>query len=128
MTRTSKGESSCWYGYLVAGERSSPVLRDSRLDTGNKKTIYMFNLNRSAIIQYAYEIVEKKLRDLESDESKYIAKLNVGYKKARRSFKGRVSRKSNAAIAAIRPTQRARDDNDDDDINLEDSDRCLEFD
>jgi len=63
MARTSKGR-SCWYGYLMAGERSSPLLRDGRLETRNAKTIYMYNLKRGERIEYALEIVEKKLREL----------------------------------------------------------------
>jgi hypothetical protein len=127
MARESKGKSSCWYAYLMAGDRSSPVLRDSHLDTGNPKTIYMYNLERGEIIEYACEIVEKKLRDLKPDESGYITKLDAGYKKARRSFKGRGNRKSSATVTAFRPRHKARNLVDDDDIKLAKSDMCMEF-
>ncbi len=63
MAGTSKGR-SCWYGYLMAGECRSPVLRDGRLETGNPMTIYIYNLKRGERIEYALEIVEKKLREL----------------------------------------------------------------
>ncbi|MGB5306048.1 MAG: hypothetical protein WBO57_07380, partial [Gammaproteobacteria bacterium] len=89
MAKSSKSKASVWYGYLKAGDRSSPVLRDIRLDTANPVTIYMYNLVRGEIIEYAREIVEKKLRELKPAETKYIAELDAGYKKARRSFKGR---------------------------------------
>jgi len=88
MARTSEGK-SYWYGYLNAGKRSSPVLRDDLLESCDSKTIYMYNLNRDEIIEYALEIVEKKLRDLKEDESEYINELDAGYKKARRNFKVR---------------------------------------
>lgn len=127
MAKTSKGKSSCWYGYLMAGERSSPVLRDSHLDTGSPKTIYMYNLKRGEIIEYTSEIVEKKLRDLKPDESGYITELDAGYKKARRSFKGRGNRKCSATVAAFRPRHKARDLGDDEDINLDKSGMCMEF-
>jgi hypothetical protein len=62
----------------MAGERSSPVLRDRRMETGNKKAIYIFNLKRGEIIEYALEIVEQKLRELKADESGYINELEAG--------------------------------------------------
>jgi hypothetical protein len=94
MAGIAKGRSSCWYGYLMAGDRSSPVLRDSRLETGNPRTVYLFNLGRGEIIEYAREIVEKKLRELKSNESDRIAELDAGYRKARRSFRTRGERNS----------------------------------
>jgi hypothetical protein len=127
MARASKVKSSCWYGYLMAGERSSPVLRDSLLDTGNAKTVYLFNLNRGEIIEYAREIVEKKLRDLKPDETSYITKLYAGYKKVRRSFKERGNRISSATVAAFRPRHDTRDLGNKENINLEESDMCLEL-
>jgi hypothetical protein len=117
MARTSKGKSSCWYGYLMAGKRSSPVLRDGRLETGNPKTMYMFNLKRGEVIEYALEIVEKKLRDLKPDESAFIAELDAGYKKVRRGFKGRVAGKRSVTKDALVPLREAADNRDDDDIS-----------
>ena len=95
MARNSKGTSSCWYGYLEAGKRSSPVLRDSHLETGNPKTVYLFNLQRGEIIEYSIEIVEMKLRDLKPNEAALIKELDDGYKKARKRFKGRDTRRRN---------------------------------
>jgi hypothetical protein len=89
MATASKSKESLWYGYLNAGARSSPVLRDERLDTGSTKTLYLFNLVRGDILEYAREIVEKKLRELKPAESGFIAELDAGYKKARRNFKDR---------------------------------------
>ena len=89
MAKSRKSKSSFWYGYLRAGARSSPVLRDERLDTGNPRTFYLFNLERGVILEYAREIVEKKLRELKPAESELIEELDAGYRKARRNFKGR---------------------------------------
>jgi len=89
MARTAKKNSPVWYGFLQAGDRSSPVIRDDRLDTGNRKTIYLFNLSRNSILEYSREVVEPKLRDLKPDESDTIAELDAAYKKVRRSFKDR---------------------------------------
>lgn len=89
MARTAKKNSPVWYGYLQAGDRSSPVIRDDRLDTGNRKTIYLFNLSRNMILEYSREIVEPKLRDLKPDESDTVSQLDSAYKKIRRTFKDR---------------------------------------
>jgi hypothetical protein len=89
MARTAKKNSPVWYGFLQAGDRSSPVIRDDRLDTGNRKTMYLFNLNRNLILEYSREVVEPKLRDLKPDESVTVSELDAAYKKARRNFKDR---------------------------------------
>jgi len=89
MARTAKKSSPVWYGFLQAGDRSSPVIRDDRLDTGNRKTVYLFNLSRNSILEYSREVVEPKLRDLKPEESATISELDSAYKKARRSFKDR---------------------------------------
>ena len=125
MATNPKREPSLWYGYLMAGERSSPVLRDNRLETGNPKTIYLFNLKRGEIIEYVPEIVTKKLRELKPTESKWIGELDAGYKKARRGFKrkGAVGR----GVADARIVQlRKRADDGDDDSGGDDSDLWLE--
>jgi hypothetical protein len=89
MSGSSKGKKNRWYGYLEAGASSSAVLRDDGLDTGNARTLYLFNLARERILEYSREIVEPKLRELKSKESDLIAELDAAYTKARRSFKDR---------------------------------------
>ena len=89
MARTAKKNSPVWYGYLQAGDRSSAVIRDDRLDTGNRKTLYLFNLARNSILEYSREIVEPKLRELKPDEAETISELDAAYKKIRRGFKDR---------------------------------------
>ncbi|MCC6302909.1 MAG: hypothetical protein IT489_08940 [Gammaproteobacteria bacterium] len=76
-----------WCGYLEAGDRSSAVLRDERLETGNPKTLYLYNLNRDEILQYSRDLVEPKLRELRGDESDLAEELKNAYTKARRTFK-----------------------------------------
>ncbi|MDH3527153.1 MAG: hypothetical protein OEM43_06580 [Gammaproteobacteria bacterium] len=117
--------SSCWYGYLEAGKRSSPVLRDNHLETGNPKTVYMFNLQRGEIIEYSNEIVEKKLRDLKPNEAALIKELDDGYKKARQIFKGRKRRKRNYSDTVNISPYVAAEESDDDVFNYDDSDVWL---
>ena len=92
MSTASKRNKNLWYGYLEAGANSSPVIRDDGLNTGNPKTVYLFNLARGRILEYAREIVEPKLRELNGKESKAIAKLEAGFAEARRDFKDRSAR------------------------------------
>ncbi len=87
MSGSSKNKDPLWYGYLEAGDKSTAVIRDERLDTGNRKTTYVFNLARNEILEYTREIVEPKLRELKPSEAKLIAALDAAYGAARRAFK-----------------------------------------
>lgn len=95
MSGSSKSKASQWYGYLEAGSRSSAVIRDDRLETGNPKTVFLFNLARHEILEYSREIVEPKLRELKSSETKLIQELDAAYTEARRNFKDRRTRPLN---------------------------------
>ena len=95
MSGSSKVKNSLWYGYLEAGKRSSPVIRDDRLDTGSSKTVFLFNLERSEILEYSRDVVEPKLRELKSGEAKMIKALDAAYAEARRNFKDRRARPLN---------------------------------
>ena len=92
MSGSTKTKNSLWYGYLEAGDRSSAVIRDERLETGSAKTMFLFNLERGEILEYSREIVEPKLRELNSGEAKLIKKLDAAYVEARRNFKDRRAR------------------------------------
>ena len=68
-----------WYGFLEAGDRSTPVARDPKLTTGNPDTVYMYNLQRNEIIEYKRAICEPKLRELkpaEADSGMVLRLLN----------------------------------------------------
>jgi hypothetical protein len=128
MASSLKENNSYWYGYLMAGERSSPVLRDTHLESGNPKTYYLFNLKRGEIIEYASEIVDKKLRDLKPNESRFIAELDAGYKKALRDFKGPGRGKRNLADPGVTTLWDAKDFRGDEvsEISMDDADLWLE--
>jgi hypothetical protein len=126
MAKATKGKASFWYGYLNAGTRSSPVLRDARLDTGNTKTFYLFNLVRGEILEYARDIVEKKLRELKPAESGFVADLDAGYKKARRNFKGRSAGISNITKRSVAVIKEKVDDYDDSEIGVDDIDLFMD--
>ncbi|MGB5539223.1 MAG: hypothetical protein WBO37_03955 [Gammaproteobacteria bacterium] len=126
MAYASKSKASLWYGYLNAGARSSPVLRDARLDTGNPKTLYLFNLVRGEILEYAREIVEPKLRELKPAESGFVADLDSRYKKARRNFKGRPASFSNIMKRPLAVPKEKADDYDDSEIGIDDVDLFMD--
>ena len=75
-----------WYGYLEAGAKSSPVIRDDKLETGSSKTVYLFNLNQNKISEYNLQIVGPKLRELKQDEGHFIPQLDKAFSSARAEF------------------------------------------
>ena len=87
MSAPTKGKGPLWFGYLEAGNKSSAVVRDDRLDTGSRKTVFLFNFERKQIIEYTREIVDPKLRELKPAETKLIEELTGAYNEARRAFK-----------------------------------------
>lgn len=75
-------EDRYWYGYLEAGEKSSPVLLDNKLNTGEPRTVYLYNLKRGRILEYRREIVDPKLRDLKPEEASLVDEIKNGYAQA----------------------------------------------
>jgi hypothetical protein len=113
MSAPSKTKSPLWYGHLEAGNRSSAVIRDERLDTGSRKTVFLFNLARGEILEYSRDVVEPKLRELKPSEAKTIKKLDAAYAEARRNFKDRRARPLNIpekGASARRPVEPQEDD------------------
>jgi hypothetical protein len=78
-------DSDIWYGFLQAGGKSSPVVRDPGLKTGNNKTIYLYNQARGQFVEYSSEIVAPKLRELKSEDVS-LADLKRAFKAARKVF------------------------------------------
>lgn len=125
-------DNTLWFGFLEAGDKSSPVVRDSRISTDNASTFYLFNHKRGEIIEYKAAIAEPKLRELKGDEQELIAELRNAYRKARNSFTPRGSRVANvpekgrpakASKAAALPVEEdfGGDDYADDEPDLDDS-------
>jgi len=79
-------KSKIWYGYLDAGTKSSPVLLDPKLDTGDSKTFYLFNHKRNQILEYRKDLIEPKLRELNGKESDLIDQIKKDYNKIRTNF------------------------------------------
>jgi hypothetical protein len=81
-----------WFGYLDAGEKSSPVVMDTRLNTANPNTVYLFNLRRAEIIEYRRDIIEPKLRPLNGGDGENEKTLSSAYIKVRSDFSPRGGR------------------------------------
>lgn len=117
--------------YLEAGAKSSAVVLDPSLHTGNEQTIYLYHQQRNQIIEYRRDIVESKLRDLNSDEAKAAKALQQAYEQARPGFTPRgaavldIPEKSSAPA---KPTPAAaRSDSDDaDDVDFVDDNDLLD--
>ena len=90
-------KSKIWYGYMEAGAKSSPVLMDPKLDTGDSKTLYIFNFSRNQIIEYQRSLIEPKLRELNGNESDMAEQLKKAFNKAVKDFTPR--RSASKAIA-----------------------------
>ena len=80
-----------WYGYLDAKNKSTPVVLDPKLDTGNPHTVYLFNFHKRAILEYRRDIVEPKLRDFKGKESEVLKELKSAFETAKKGFKPRGS-------------------------------------
>jgi hypothetical protein len=75
-----------WFGYLEAGDKGSPVVRDTSMDTGTSATIYLFNQKKGRILEYRRDIVEPKLRELTEEETELVAELRKEFEKVRTGF------------------------------------------
>jgi hypothetical protein len=83
---TAKKKEQLWFGYIEAGERSSPVVRDASIETGKSSTIYLYNAVKGRILEYQRDIVEPKLRELIDGETANIDELRKAYRRVRESF------------------------------------------
>jgi hypothetical protein len=68
-----------WYGFLEAGSKSGPVAIDRGMETGDGKTLFIYNHNKKEILKYVRELVEPKLRELNAQEKALEASLKKGF-------------------------------------------------
>lgn len=125
-------KSELWFGMLEAGEKSSPVVRCPKHDTGKSDTVYLYNQKRDTIIEYKREIVEPKLRELNKSEESLIKELTTAYNKAVKGFSPRGGK--GAASTEAEPSEKKEsrssmlkmdddyNDGDGDDFDLDDDD------
>ncbi|MCW8889488.1 MAG: hypothetical protein OQL20_02365 [Sedimenticola sp.] len=115
------GKKNYWHGYLEAGSKSTPVLRDLTIETGNESTIYLYSLKRNKVLEFQINIVEPKLRELSADEAEVVSELTAGYKKAKKEFTPRGSLRMKQVELSPQPSTAAEPELDDmDDIDIDD--------
>jgi hypothetical protein len=95
-------DENVWCGVLEAGDKSTPIVRDHGLDTGNPSTVYLFNLKRGMILEYRRDIVESRLRELTDDESDLAQELRDAFVAVRSSFSPRRMRTASPPPRAAR--------------------------
>ena len=110
-----------WVGFLDAGSKGSPVVREIGMETGNRDTIYLFNMLKGKILEYRRDIVEPKLRELTVDEQPMVPELRKAFKIVREGFEPRTARLRSPApkVAAKRPEVDLSDFTDDVDLDFE---------
>jgi len=113
-------DNNLWCGYLEAGERSSAVLMDDRLNTSDPTTIYVFNLQRGEILEYKRAIVESKLRELKDDEQGLSKELKAAYRKVRNSFVPRGAKVSSIPEKGRPAASKQADEEFSEEVSLED--------
>jgi hypothetical protein len=108
------------------------VVLDPSLLTGNEQTIYLYNQQRNQIIEYRRDIVETKLRELNSEEAKTAKALQQAYTEARSGFAPRgaaiLEIPERAAPAKPAPAPARSSDDDDDDVGFVDDNDLLDDD
>ncbi|MDH5179998.1 MAG: hypothetical protein OEY07_10045 [Gammaproteobacteria bacterium] len=52
-----------WVGYLTLGGKQILVAGDDRVETRNHKTMYLYNQDRDAIVEYSKDVIQAKLAD-----------------------------------------------------------------
>ena len=112
-------QETLWFGYLEAGEKGGPVVRDVTLGTGTPATFYLFNLNRGAILEYRRDIAEPKLRELTEEEMESAEDLRQSFEQVRKKFTPREARKPKP----LPPTRKKARVEEDDEVDVEDDDK-----
>lgn len=122
---TAMNKKSLWLGYLDAGAKSSAIIVDPMLTTGNNGTLYLYNHSRGTILEYQRAIVEPKLRDLKDGEAD-AKELKKAYKKIKADFTpkgGRLQKSPEPPVVAPKPAVVEAPDLDedfDDDMDIDD--------
>lgn len=79
-------QQTLWFGFLKAEDKSSPVIIDHSMDTGEKRTVYIYNHNRKEVLKYVRELVEPKLRELTAEEHALEAAMKKGFMESLKTF------------------------------------------
>jgi hypothetical protein len=119
---------SLWFGFLDAGGKGSPVVRDASIDTGTPSTLYLFNFKKGRILEYRRDIAEPKLRELTENEIELMQEMRKAFESARNGFTPRAMRRMASPPRRPKPEPEPElpvvdFDDDDDSMPLLDDDR-----
>ena len=116
-----------WYGKLKIDAKEIPVVFDPLISPSIKGCIYLYNSERDAIVQYAWNIVKDLVVDPDKVEKANIKKgIDAKWKAARKRFtKGQVypftsQQKESTPVLPPESAARRWDASDDDGFELED--------
>lgn len=109
-------KSKLWFGFLEAGSKGSPVVRDDEIDTGHPRTLYLFNFMKGKILEYQRDIVEIKLRELNPEELTLIPELRTAYAAVREGFTPRATR-TRRVVRRVKPAEPVDEVPDFDDVD-----------
>ena len=85
-----------WYGFLEAGHKSSPIVIDHNMDTGEKHTVFIYNHNKQEILKYVRDLVEPKLRELTAKEKELESLMKKGFAESLKTIKYKVAKNLDA--------------------------------
>lgn len=111
-----------WYGEIQSTKGRIIVIRDDELPVANKGRMYLYNVDRDAIIEYDEAIVSPKLLELSEEEQKQVkAKHTKAWEAARKQFI-RAHTKTSATTATRKMDSSDLMPTDDDDTSDDDDD------
>ncbi len=83
----STGSSRVWVGLLITEKDQTPVVYDPTLPGVPSDQVYLFNVNRGALVPYKKDIVSRFLRDVSPEERRQVrSTVSSTWKTARREF------------------------------------------
>lgn len=119
-----KSNNVFWFGYLDSPKGKTLVVRNSLVDAENKKSIFLYNTQRDALVEYSREIIEPKL--VLANEGEYEAdKLEKAYKRALREKRPNTYNLLYRTTRMKSSSSASNDESDmldDDDVDMEEED------
>ena len=111
-----------WVGYLTLANKKILVASDDRVDTGNRKTIFLYNQDRNELVEYSREIIQSKLKDAPAADFN-PDEIGNAYQKALRKAKPNLYRVvfAPASAASVLPSEKksSATANRDDDVGFD---------
>ncbi len=113
-----------WYGKLDTPSFSNTVVFDPELPEAPKGKLYLYNHDRGQVVQYVYDMVSPRLRELTDEEMAAIqSAINEQWEGIKKEFIRANTPSSRAPVSA--PTGRPRNNIDEYDNNDSDDDESF---